>query len=114
MSAVNKGKLLIQNFFTEEHQTHSGEKVQRIKSGIFYWSSFWALIIGVVLVANEFFIGVALIFTACPVLALYPLVRFLFGGKDSVWSAISTFIFEELLKRQAVNFIEGKKRKKKC
>ena len=105
----------VKNYFFEEYESGDGEKIQRVKSGIFYWSSFWSFIIGVILVTNEVFrTGVTLILTACPVLALYPLVRFLFGGKDSVWSAVSTFVLEEFLKGQAFDFIERKKRKKKC
>ena len=105
----------VKNYFFEEYESDDGEKHQRIKSGIFYWSSFWSFIIGVILFANEAYrTGITLILTACPVLALYPLVRFLFGGKDNVWSAVSTFILEEFLKGQAVDFIERKKRKRKC
>ena len=104
----------VKNYFFEEYESGDGEKIQRVKSGIFYWSSFWSFIIGVILVTNEVFTGIILILTACPVLALYPLVRFLFGGKDSVWSAVSTFVLEEFLKGQAFDFIERKKRKKKC
>ena len=113
MPEPNKIRLLIQNFFMEEHQTRSGEKTQRVKSGIFYWASFWSFIIGMVLVVNEVFFGFALIMTACPALALYPLVRFLFGGKDSVWSAVWTFILEEFLKGKAAEIIDGKKRKRR-
>ena len=105
----------VKNYFFEEYESGDGEKIQRVKSGIFYWSSFWSFIIGVILFANEVFrTGITLILTACPVLALYPLVRFLFGGKDSVWSAVSTFILEEFLEGRVVDFIERKKRKKKC
>lgn len=104
----------VKNYFFEEYESSDGEKHQRIKSGIFYWSSFWSFIIGVILFANEVFgTGITLILTACPVLALYPLVRFMFGGKDSIWSAVSTFILEEFLKGQAFDFIERKKRKRR-
>ena len=104
----------VKNYFFEEYESGDGEKHQRIKSEIFYWSSFWSFIIGVILFANEAYrTGITLILTACPVLALYPLVRFLFGGKDSVWAAVSTFIFEEILKRLAVDFFERKNRKRR-
>ena len=103
----------VRNYFFEEYESGDVEKHQRVKSGIFYWSSFWSFIIGIVLVVNEVVFGFALIMTACPIFALYPLVRFLFGGKDSVWSAVSTFILEEFLKGKAVDFIEGKRRKRK-
>lgn len=105
----------VKNYFFEEYESCDGEKIQRVKSGIFYWSSFWSFIIGVILVANEVFrTGITLILTACPILALYPLVRFFFKGKDSVWTVVTTFIMEEVLKGKILEIIlESKNRKKR-
>ena len=55
--------------------------------------------------------GIGLMITLTPILLLYPLVRFLFGGKDSLGAAIVTVILEEHLKGRLFNAIEKRKRK---
>ena len=42
--------------------------------------------------------GVALIITVPPILILYPIIRFLFGGKDSIGALLLTVIVSEIFK----------------
>ena len=42
--------------------------------------------------------GVVFIITVAPILILYPFIRFIFGGKDSVGVLIATIVIEEIFK----------------
>ena len=90
----------------------SGNKVTRIKSSLFYWIGFLCIPIGIFLITKEIMFGAFLVLTACPCFLLYPLVRFLFGGKDSVAAVVGTVVIEEILKSN-IKKIGNKKRKKR-
>ena len=96
----------------EEFETLRGRKINRIKSGVFYLSGLVFLIIGVVLLANREYIGASLIITVSPCLMLYPLVRFVFGGKDSLGAVVATVVVEEVLKNEVSKIGKKKKRKR--
>jgi len=51
-------------------------------------------------------LGGFLVLTLAPVLLIYPLVRFLFGGKDSAVAVVTTVIVEEVLKHQIKKAID--------
>ena len=78
----------------------SGNYVTRLKSSLFYWGAAAGLGIGIFLLSREVFVGAFLVLTLTPCLLLYPLIRFFFGGKDSLAAAATTFVVEELLKRE--------------
>ena len=84
----------------EEVETLRGRKVERVKSGVFYLSGLGFLVLGISLITNEIWVGAALVLTVFPCLMLYPLIRFLFGGKDSLGAVVTTVIVEEVLKNQ--------------
>ena len=90
-----------------------GSATTRIRGSVFLWAALISFIVGVALVANEIFVGGALILTVSPCLLIYPVIRALFGGKDSIGAAITTVVVEELLKREIVNSIEKKGRKRR-
>ena len=90
-----------------------GHTTTRIRGSVFLWGALVSFIVGVALVANEIFIGGALILTVSPCLLLYPVIRALFGGKDSIGATITTVVVEELLKREIVNSIEKRSKKKR-
>ena len=69
-----------------------------IGTDIFLWGALIALCRFVRCSGLEKFWGLTLILTVTPCLLLYPLVRLLFGGKDSIGAAVVTFITEEYLK----------------
>lgn len=88
------------NFFYEEVDTLRGRKVVRLKSSLFGWSALASFSAGIALLLNQYPIGAFFAFTISPCLLLYPLVRALCGGKDSVFGLIATFVIEELIKHK--------------
>ena len=78
----------------------SGNYVTRLKSSLFYWGAVAVLAIGIFLLSREVFVGAILVLTLAPCLLIYPLIRFFFGGKDSLAAAVITFVVEEFLKRE--------------
>ena len=90
----------------------NGNKIERIKSSLFYWLGFICLPVGIFLITKEIWVGAFLTLTASPCFFLYPPVRFLFGGKDSVAAVIVTVVVEEVIKSKIKEI--GNKKKKKC
>ncbi len=90
----------------ETFRSMEGGSTNRLRSSVFYWGVLISLIAGIALVSNEVLAGGFLVLTLAPCLFLYPLIRFLFGGKDSVGAAITTVIAEELLKREIIKATE--------
>lgn len=96
----------------EEVETLRGRKIERIKSGFFYWSGLGLLVLGIILISNKLMIGGFMVLTVFPCLMLYPLIRFLFGGKDSLGAVVTTVIVEEVLKNEIAKIGNKKKRKR--
>jgi hypothetical protein len=99
-----------------EPQKPVPEKKERkpIGTDIFIWGAFISFCAGLyVVIGLEKLWGLTLILTVTPCLLLYPLVRFLFGGKDSVGAAVVTFIAEEYLKSKVTDAIKKSNEKKK-
>jgi hypothetical protein len=89
----------------------NGKSVTRIKSSLFYWGAVLSLFIGFYFIAQKITLGGSLILFLAPCLLLYPLVRFLFGGKDSAVAVVTTAVVEEVLKAELKNMSNKKKRK---
>jgi hypothetical protein len=84
-----------------------------IGTDIFMWGAFISFCIGLyAIIGLEKLWGLTLILTVTPCLLLYPLVRFLFGGKDSIGAAVVTFIAEEYLKSRITNAIKKSNEKR--
>ena len=84
----------------EKYRTTGGETVKRIKSSAYYWVGTASFALGIYLLYNQILFGAFLAVTAAPFFFLYPLVRFLFGGKDSIGAAVVTAVVEETLKSE--------------
>lgn len=95
----------------EEIENLRGRKIERVKSGVFYWTGLGFLVLGIGLLINKIWIGAFLVLTIFPCLMLYPLIRFLFGGKDSLGAIVTTVVVEEILKNEISKIGEKKKRK---
>jgi len=95
----------------ETVDTLRGNKTTRIKSSLFYFLGWLCLSVGILLITEEIWIGAFFVLTACPWFFLYPPVRFLFGGKDSVAAVVGTVVIEEILKSN-IKKIGNEKRKK--
>lgn len=91
----------------------SGNYVTRIKSSIFYWGALLAFGSGIAFLYNQYMVGGFLVLTLAPCLLLYPLIRLLFGGRDSVGAVITTAVVEEVVKGEIFNAIERSSRKKR-
>jgi hypothetical protein len=96
---------------TEIVEDLTGKKIKRYKSGNVYILGFLFLIIGIALVSNGNGVGGFLVLTLFPICMLYPAVRFLFGGKDSVGAVVATAVVEEVLKNKIKKSFENKKKK---
>jgi hypothetical protein len=97
--------------FTEIVEDLTGKKIKRYKSGNVYILGFLFLIIGIALVSNGSMAGGFMVLTLFPICMLYPAVRFLFGGKDSVGAVVATAVVEEVLKNKIKKSFENKKKK---
>jgi hypothetical protein len=90
----------------------SGNYVVRVRSLLFYWGALLSFVTGITLLYHGYMVGGSLVMTLTPCLLLYPLIRFLFGGKDSVGAVITTVVVEELMKGQIFKAIDGSSKRK--
>ena len=100
------------NWPYETIQMVTGSYVTRLKSSIFYWGALTSLILGTVLLSNAIVAGGFLVLTLSPCLLLYPLIRFLFLGKDSIGVVVTTIVVEELLKNEIRKSVDRFSRKR--
>ena len=84
----------------ETVQNIEGRWVTRVKSSLFYISGLFALISGIALVVNEVYFGLALILVVCPFLMMYPSVRALMLGGDSVGAVLITAFLDYWLNKK--------------
>ncbi len=98
----------------EEIQNLRGEKVTRIKTSVIHGVGFFSLILGIVFFYVAYkhglryvmTVGGLLIFFVFPVTLVYPVVRFLIGGKDSVFGFVASVAIEEYLKGKVKNHLK--------
>lgn len=84
----------------ESYKVTDGKTVWCVKTSVYVWAGFACLGLGIYLIYNQILFGAFLALTAFPFLLLYPLVRALFGGQDSIGAAIATAVVEETLKNE--------------
>lgn len=90
-----------------------GERVKRIRTSAFYLSALVSFAAGTYLILIDVMLGYFLAFTATLCLLLYPPIRFLFGGKDSLAAGIATVVAEEYLKSQITKGADSSRRRRK-
>ena len=98
----------------ETVRAFSGNYVTRVRSSLFYWGALLSFGGGVWLLSHDYMVGGSLVLTLTPCLLLYPLIRLLFGGKDSIGVVVTTVVVEEIVKGEIFKAIErssGKKRR---
>lgn len=76
---------------------YKGQKITRIKSSLFYFGGLLSVVIGILMIFSQI-PGGAFLFLNCTIFFLYPSIRFLFGGKDSIAGAITTVVFDAYIK----------------
>lgn len=91
----------------------TGNFVTRIRSSVFYWSAFVSFMLGIYLLDQAKLAGVFLVLILAPFLLLYPPIRFLFGGKDSLAGVVIAFIFEEIIKRKIFKALDDSSRRRR-
>jgi hypothetical protein len=111
-SGITGNRRVGRSLIYETVPAFSGNDVLRVRSSLFYWGALSAFITGVTLFYYGFGPGGFLVMTLTPCLLLYPLIRFLFGGKDSVGAVITTVVVEEVVKRQILNSLTDPKKKR--
>ncbi len=77
-----------------------GKDVTRIRSSAFYLSGVASIVLGVILVANEVYIGLTLILVVAPFVLMYPLIRALMLGKDSIGVVLVTAFLDYWLNKK--------------
>jgi len=98
----------------EDFTTVNGSNKKRVRSSVFVILSMVSLILGLVLLNFGYLkLGILCWVTVFPILLLYPIIRFLFGGKDSLVAVVGTVVVEEVIKSQIVKKIEKAASKKK-
>lgn len=97
----------------ETVQILNGNTVTRIKSSAFYYTALVLFPIGIYLLTREIYFGATILITLVPCLLLYPLIRFLFGGKDSVAAVVTTIVVEEVVKAKVSDALREKKKKRR-
>jgi hypothetical protein len=97
-------------YWNETVINYKGEKVVRIKSNFFYLIGLLSVVAGILMISYQIPGGVFL-FLICTIFFLYPAVRFLFGGKDSLAGALTTVVVDAYIKSKIEDSV--KKRKKK-
>ena len=96
----------------ENYRTIEGKTVRRVKTSAYIWVGIACLALGIYLIFQNIFIGALfLVLFAFPFFMLYPLIRFLFGGEDSIGAVVVTAVVEELLKSEIKKAARGKKRR---
>jgi|GEM_PF-1916547 len=97
----------------ETIRTLNGDIVRRLRSSLFCWAALVAFVTGMTLLPRDVADGGIFILTLGPCLLLYPLIRFLFGGKDGVVPAVTAVIVEEVLKHQILKGLEKPRRRRR-
>lgn len=91
---------------------NNGRPVTRLRTSVFVWAALAALGAGLVLFGQNSYVGLTLSLVLAPCLLLYPVVRAVFGGRDSLRAAVITVVVEEVLKRGIINVVEKRTSKR--
>ncbi len=86
------------------------QEVVRVKSVLFYLIGLLSAVVGIVMILFQI-PGGPFLFLNCTILFLYPAVRFLFGGKDSVLAMVWTIVFDFYLKSKIEDSIKKSRKK---
>ena len=90
--------------------TRKEKTKEPIPAAFFFWGAAISFTTGLyaILELKQLW-GIGLILTVTPCLLLYPIIRFLFFGKDSIGAAITTIVVEEYLKNKLMNAGKNKR-----
>ena len=89
-----------------------GKIVTRLKSSLFFYGAAISVFLAVILLVNEIYFGLTLLLLVTPFLLLYPIVRGLMLGRDSVGAVLVTAILDYLLNKKLRSNQSEKDRKR--
>ena len=93
--------------------TNNGRPVTRLRTSFFVWTALAAFAAGLALFGQNSSVGFTLSLVLAPCLLLYPVVRAIFGGRDSLRAAATTVVVEEVLKRGIINAVDKRTSKRR-
>ena len=97
----------------ETVQLRSGRHKKRIRSSVFFLSAIFSFLYGMSRAfSGDVEAGFFILLSVTPFLFIYPVVRFLFGGRDSVVAVIATVVVDEVIKSKIISNLEKKNRRK--
>lgn len=95
---------------TKTPYTRKTDAKEPIPAAYFLWGAAISFTVGLYVVFElKKLWGASLLLTVTPCLLLYPLIRALFFGKDSIGAAITTVVVEEYLKNRVMNAGKNKR-----
>lgn len=94
----------------ETFKNPDGNDHSRVKSSNIYLLGLLFLFGGLFLLQKGITFGGFMSLTLFPICMLYPVIRFLFGGKDSVAAIVTTVVVEEVLKKEIGKKIDRKRK----
>ena len=105
------------NKISETVNSLNGEKVTRVKTSFIHQVAYALILMGFLLVLFGSLLGYIrileggffLLITVVPFLFLYPVIRFLIGGRDGLLGIVLTMLFEHEIKKK-MNFYGKRKR----
>lgn len=100
-----------ENWLHETIDTSKHGQVIRVKSSIIYLIALTSFILGLVFFNYDFpIVGGILTLLVMPTLLLYPMLRFLFGGRGGAIPMAAAFVAQNVLKYKILKWLENKDR----
>ena len=118
-SKLSMAPIIIHTFFRifiERLVDAKGVELFRIKSSVFYWLSFSSVCGSMYLLSKSderayISVALSLLLLVAPSFAVYPLVRYLFGGRGGVLPAFVSAVTVEVSKYQLEKSLKNRKKK---
>ena len=104
---------------TETVTNLKDEKVERVCTSLIFYTTCLVIFIGLYFVVEgiqitdvkTLLIGAFLLLIIAPFMLLYPVIRFLIGGKDSLMGFSLTLFVEHVLGKKIIKHVKGENRK---
>jgi hypothetical protein len=95
------------------------KKVERVSTSLIFYATCLVIFIGLYFViegmqitdAKTLLIGVFLLLIIAPFMLLYPVVRFLIGGRDSLLGFSLTLLVEHVIGKKIIKHVKAENRK---
>ena len=98
--------------FEHAYTLNGRAPVRRVRTSLILILGLAFIPLGFYLISIRFPGSGIILMTLAPCFLLYPTIRFLFGGKDSVAAAITTVVVEEVTKTALMGSLDKGKKKR--